>query len=120
MCVGMAKAAKKATIDIEAGKPANSYLAAAYHCFDAGDKVRTRQFAQQVLDGHATPADPEAAKYLSAMLSTAGHPVKELPEDVAAELISRTKVPLKPFAFTLLASGIFVLLVTLALTRYGA
>ena len=116
----MAKAAKKATIDIEAGKPANSYLAAAYHSFEHGDEVRTRAFAQQVLDGHATPADPEAAKYLSALLSTPAHPVKDLPEDVAAELISRTKVPLKPFAFTLLASGVFVLLLTLTLTRYGA
>ncbi len=112
----MAKAAKKSVIEIDPGTPATSHLAAAFHAFQHGDSVATRRHAQAVLDGRGTNADGEAAKQLATTLALA----KNLPEDVAADLISRTQVPPKSFAFAGLAAAIFVLLLTLALTRYGA
>ncbi len=112
----MAKAAKTAPIEVQPGKPATSYLAAAFHYFQLGDAVRTRKFAQHVLAGQTTAADTDAAKSLAVTFAL----TKNLPEDVAAELIERTKVPLKSFAFTGLASAVFLLLLTLAVTRYGA
>lgn len=112
----MAKAVKTAPIEVQPGKPATSYLAAAFHYFQLGDAVRTRKFAQQVLAGKATASDAEAAKSLASTFAMS----RNLPEDVAAELIERTKVPLKSFAFTGLAAAVFILLLTLAVTRYGA
>ena len=111
----MAKAAKSAIIDIQPGKPATSYLAAAFHSFQLGDSVRTRRLAQRVLQGQGTPDEAEAAKVLATTFAMA----KNQPQDVAAELILRTQVPIKSFAFAALSAGIFVLLLTLALTRYG-
>lgn len=111
----MAKAAKSSIIDIQPGKPATSYLAAAFHSFQLGDAVRTRQFAERVLRGQGTSDDVEAAKVLASTFAM----LKSRPEDVAAELILRTRVPLKSFGFSALTAVIFVVLLTLAVTRYG-
>ena len=112
----MAKAAKSSVIDIQPGKPATSYLAAAYHSFQQGDAVRTRQHARRVLQGKGTPHEGKAARVLApifGMLMTS-------PEQVAAQLIQRTQVPLKSFGFAALSAVIFIVLLTLAVTRYGA
>lgn len=112
----MAKAAKKTLLELDPSAPATSYLAAAFYSFERGDSVRTRELAQQVLAGHAAPSDTEAAKLLATKLGLS----KNLPEDVAADLIARTRSPAKSFGFAGLAAAIFVLLLTLALKRYGA
>ncbi len=118
----MAKAAKKAADSSpgdDVGKPASSYLAAAYYYFERGDEARTRKFATHVVNGQATAADGEAAKHLAKKLSTADRAVGEDPKAVAAELILRTEVPAKPYLFGAVAAGIFVLLLTIAITRYA-
>ncbi len=113
-------AADDALLLVLPGTPALSYLAAAFHAFQNGDEVSTRAFAEAVLKGASTPHEAATAKTLAAVLSTPAHPVKDLPEDVAAELVKRTRVPGKAFGFAILCAAVFILLLTLALTRYGA
>lgn len=113
-------AADEALLVVVPGKPAPSYLAAAFRAFQNGDEVSTRRFAQAVLKGASTPNEAATAKTLAVMLSTSARPVKDLPEDVAAELVLRTRVPVAPFGFALLCVTLFILLLTLAVTRYGA
>lgn len=110
----MAKAAKSPHTEVVPGKPAASYLAAAFHALQAGDVVHARRFAQQVLAGRGTVGEAEAARHLATTFST----TQNLPEDVAAEIIRRTKVPAKAFLFAALTAAIFLLLLTLAVTRY--
>lgn len=118
------KAAKKqesAAQAVEAAKePGKSVLMAAFDAFQRGDMVTTRRLANEVLAGKMGKDDERAAAELAKLFSVEGAPVKEAVEDVARELVLRTKVPPKPYAFAALSLGIFVLLVVLAATRYAA
>ncbi|MBL9039251.1 MAG: hypothetical protein JNG84_12095 [Archangium sp.] len=114
----MAKANKKT--DSTDGSSASGPLASAYAAFERGDMVQTRALAKQVLAGQGAADDVGTARRLSAVLSSEVAPVKELPEDVAAELVRRTEVPPNAYIFAAVVIAIFGGLLALAATRYGA
>lgn len=117
----MAKAKKKNQEQAAAvaAEPSKSVLVAAYQAFQRGDMVTARRLCRDVLAGKKGPDDERAAEELSKTLSSELTPVGGSVEDVAKDLLSRTKGPPRPYVFALLSTSIFVLLVVLAATRYA-
>lgn len=97
---------------------ARSVLINAYDAFQRGDMVRARQLAQSALDGKLGKGDEKAAVELAKELSIDGQSIMENPAAVAIELISRTKVPPRPYLFVAAVAATFVALVILAVWRY--
>ena len=95
-----------------------SVLRASYEAFERGDVVTARALAQQVLAGKVGKDDPSAAEELSRTLSTDDAKVEATPEAVAKELASRTIVPPRPYLFVASVALAFIILVTIAVTRY--
>jgi urease accessory protein UreF len=92
----------------------HSVLAAAFAAFEAGDSATTRTLAKAVLAGKLGRDDEAQARVLGPRLSAAGAVVESTPAAVAADLLSRTAVMPKAYAFALLAAAVWVSLVTLA------
>lgn len=97
---------------------ARSVLLTSYDAFQRGDMVGARKLAQAALDGKLGKGDEKAAVELAKQLSIEGHSVMENPSAVAVELISRTKVPPKPYLFVAAVGATFLGLVLLAVFRY--
>jgi hypothetical protein len=97
---------------------ARSVLITAYDAFQRGDMVGARKLAQAALDGKLGKGDEKAAVELAKELSIEGHSIMENPSAVAIELISRTKVPPKPYLFVAAVGATFLGLVLLAVFRY--
>lgn len=95
-----------------------SILRLSYESFQRGDVVQARQLAKAVLEGRVGRDDEKAAGELAALLSTDSHVIESTPAAVAAELVSRTIVPPKPYLFVAAVSAIFIALVILAAWRY--
>jgi hypothetical protein len=95
-----------------------SVLKTAFDAFQRGDMVQARQLAQAVLDGKVAKDDEKAAVELAKELSIDGHAIMENPSAVAIEIISRTKVPPKPYLFVAAVATTFLVLVILAAWRY--
>lgn len=95
-----------------------SVLRASYEAFERGDVVTARALAQAVLAGKVGHDDAGAAEELSRKLSTDEAKVAPTPDAVAKELVSRTIVPPPPYAFVAAVALTFIVLVTIALTRY--
>ena len=97
---------------------ARSVLKTAYDAFQRGDMVQARQLAQAVLDGKVGKDDEKAAAELAKKLSIDGVSIMENPPSVAIEIISRTKVPPRPYLFVAAVAAAFLGLVILAVWRY--
>lgn len=110
----MSKSGKKSV----AAAPEKSLLVAAREAASQGDAVLVRRLAQAVLGGKKGADDDHAALDLAKALSLDGAPVNGTAEGVAANLLERTSIPPKAYAFALLAAGVFLLLLTLASVRY--
>jgi hypothetical protein len=110
----MSKAAKKTKADTAT----HSVLKVAFEAFQEGDAVQARALALQVLAGKVGRDDPAVAKELAAKLSTPEQPVDESPQAVAQDLLSRTKVPGKPYLFAAVVLTVYLLLVVMAVVRY--
>lgn len=95
----------------------HSVLKAAYDAFERGDVVQARSLAREVLAGKVGRDDPAVANELAALLSTPTSPVDASPQAVAQDLISRTKVPGKPYVFAVVVGAVYLLLVVLAVVR---
>lgn len=95
-----------------------SVLRAAYEAFERGDVVTARKLGQAVLAGHVGKDDANAAEELAKKLSTDALKIEPTPEAVAKDLVSRTIVPPPPYAFVGAVALTFIVLVTIALTRY--
>lgn len=99
--------AKKA--EAEAGK---SLLEVAWKAYAAGDQVTARRAAQLVLAGAAKDADEAQAKKIGKELFAAGYEADA--RTVATEIVTRTKMPPKPFLLALAAGLIWVVLLLIA------
>ncbi len=97
---------------------ARSVLITSYDAFQRGDMVGARRLAQAALDGKLGKGDERAAVDLAKHLSIEGHAIMENPSAVAIELISRTKVPPKPYLFVAAVAATFLGLLLLAVFRY--
>jgi hypothetical protein len=110
-----ASAAVPAVVPSEKG----SLLSVAFAAFQAGDMVLARQAAQRVKEGKGGTNEGAAVERVAKALFVPGSTLPTDPQVVAAELVSRTQGPGKPFLFALLSAGLWVLLVVLAAVRYG-
>lgn len=114
-------------------KDGKSALEAAFRAYEAGDVVTARATAKRVL-AEPTADDEKAAPRLAGLLelsngtlgAAATTTVKapgELPEKdakaVASSIIWRTRVPGRPYLWAIGGATAYLLLVTLALVRYG-
>lgn len=95
-----------------------SVLKLSYEAYQRGDSVQARALAKAVLAGKVGKDDEKVAVELAKTLSADGHVVMEIPAAVAAELISRTVTPPKPYLFVAAVAAAFVGLVILAAWRY--
>jgi hypothetical protein len=114
----MAKGKKDKKEESRKEELSRSVLKTAYEAFQRGDMVQARQLAQAALDGKVGKDDEKAAVELSKELSIEGHSIMENPAAVAIEIISRTKVPPRPYLFVAAVAATFVGLVILAVWRY--
>lgn len=112
----MSKSAKKTASE----KPAKSLLRAAFEAAERGDVFTARRLAKAVVAGTVGADEVHEAATVAEALSTDELQVDAQPRTVAQALLRRTAVPLKSYAFALLALGVWVLLVLLAHARYGA
>lgn len=96
-----------------------SLLSVAFSAFQAGDMVLARKAAQRVKEGCGGTHESAAVEKVAKALFLPGASLPTDPQVVAAELVSRTEGPGKPFLFALLSAGLWVLLVALAAVRYG-
>ncbi|MDP1822867.1 MAG: hypothetical protein Q8L48_06485 [Archangium sp.] len=95
-----------------------SVLKLSYEAYQRGDSVQARQLAKAVLAGKVGKDDEKVAVELAKVLSTEGAIVAETPAAVAADLVSRTITPPKPYLFVAAVAGAFIGLVILAAWRY--
>jgi hypothetical protein len=99
-------------------EPSRSVLKLAFEAFQRGDMVQARQLAQAALDGKVGKDDEKYSVELAKTLSIDGVAIMENPSAVAIEIISRTKVPPKPYLFVAAVAATFLCLVILAAWRY--
>ncbi len=115
----MAKSKTK-TADPDEAQPLRSLLLRAWERFEAGDMVQARQLAEAVLGGTLGPDELEGATQLAHKMSgNETLPVAETVESVARALVERTKPVPKSYLFAALSVGVLLVLVVLAVTRYG-
>lgn len=116
----MAKASKKASPELRAKeKDEKSILAFAFSALQSGDVVTARSLAQKVISGTKGADDDSVAKRLSKELSSAEEAVGELPENVAQAIVDRTIVPPRPYLYAAICLVVFLVLVSLARSRYA-
>lgn len=119
----MSKASKKASPDARAEKieksEKKSVLAVAAAALESGDVVTARTLAKAVIEGKKGPDDDEVAKRLAKEYSAADENIGELPEQVAQAIVNRSVVPPKPYLYAGICLAVFLVLVTLATTRYS-
>lgn len=115
----MAKASKKASPEARAEKPEKSVLALAFAALQSGDVVTARDLAKRVITGQKAADDDAVARRLAKTLSAADETVGELPEQVAQAIVDRSVVPLRPYLYGAICLVVFLVLVTLARTRYA-
>lgn len=96
-----------------------SVLAEAFEALQRGDAAQGRSLARLVLAGKKGPDEQRAADLLALDLSLDDARIEATPEAVARELLDRSQTPGKAYAFALIAAAIFLLLLTLATTRYA-
>lgn len=111
----MSKSGKKA----QEPTKSRSLLRAAYGAWQQGDVAEARRLATAVVEGKRGPDDDHEALDLAKELTGEGPAVNGTPADVAKELLARSTTPGKAYAFAAMSAAVFVLLVTLALTRYA-
>lgn len=97
-----------------------SLLELAFGAFQRGDTVQTRTLALAVLAGKAGADEDKAAKSLASTLSSPGADIDLSPRAVAQELLRRTQVPAKAYAFAGAVAAVFLGLVLLAVIRYSS
>jgi len=95
-----------------------SYSAAAYDALMAGDAVTARRLAHELSAGKAGPDEANGVRKVAKELGSEGAPVAETPQGVALELIARTKAPPKAYLLAGVAALVYLVLLTLATTRY--
>ena len=99
-------------------KESRSVLKLSYDAYQRGDSVQARSLAKAVLAGKVGRDDEKVAVELARTLSVEGAVIAESPAAVAAELISRTIVPARPYIFVAAVAAAFIGLVILAAWRY--
>jgi hypothetical protein len=92
-----------------------SKLRDAYRVWESGDMVESRRRALALLDASPLTEDPAVVKSLGEKLDTPGASA----EQIAADIIERSKPPSKALLFGAAAATVLGLLVLLARTRYG-
>ena len=99
-------------------KDGKSALDAAYRALEAGDVVGARRAARSVI---ASPSadDQAAARRVGKLLHGDTDPGDSQAEQLAQEVISRTRPVLRPYLWALGGLTAYALLVTMALVRYG-
>jgi len=116
----MSKASKKASPDARAEKnEKKSVLAVAAAALESGDVVTARALAKAVIEGKKGPDDDEVAKRLAKEYSAQDENIGELPEQVAQAIVNRSIVPPKPYLYAGICLAVFLVLVTLATSRYS-
>lgn len=116
----MSKASKKASPEARAEKgEKKSVLAAAAAALESGDVVTARDLAKAVIEGKKGPDDDEVAKRLAKEYSAQDENIGELPEQVAQAIVNRSIVPPKPYLYAGICLAVFLVLATLATTRYS-
>lgn len=116
----MSKASKKASPEARAEKSEKkSVLAAAAAALESGDVVTARDLAKAVIEGKKGPDDDEVAKRLAKEYSAQDENIGELPEQVAQAIVNRSIVPPKPYLYAGICLAVFLVLATLATTRYS-
>lgn len=95
-----------------------SVLKVAYEAFGRGDVVQARRLAKAVQAGQVGRDDEKVAAELAKELSVEGAVVEPTPAAVAAEIVSRTGVPARPYVFVAAVALAFIGLVILATVRY--
>ena len=99
-------------------KDRKSALEAALRAYEAGDVVAARRAAKRVIAG-PTPDDQAAARRVGKALHGDDDKGEAQAELLAAEIVKRGSPILRPYLWFIGGATAYLLLLTMALVRYG-